>query len=439
MSVDTDERNSKAGNSDEAINQNKKLEDVLEGERRAVVIGINEYKDKSIHALSGAVHDAEEICERLENFGNFKVTKLCNDEGGCEAIRMAISDLLCQSNPCKLALLYFSGHGFVDKHGNGYIAPHDMLVKHPFVCGINMLDLQRLMLDSENKSSVLMILDCCYSGIPTKETKEVQTKNFEYIPFFEKFEKAGEQSLGKIILASSEADKVSSEEKVKHENGQEHHHGIFTFHLIEGLDGKAADPAGIITFDRLKNHVMTQLEQKGKQKPKYFAADASMTERIKIAVVSKQIKEYVENKTKEAEEHYDNYTKMGNLNYGDPVYLILALEKTHDVLENNPKYPKALDIKYRINEKLIKMQENVSLWLAMNELNVKPQIPAVFPVLETIGENMCFDYIENLDQRKKLLLKALCKVTCAKIQLAFFVTQCRQLETSSTLRPGAST
>ena len=51
------------------------------------------------------------------------------------------------------------------------------------------------------------------------------------------------QHEGKIILASSEADAVSREKNnCKHnENDSPHSHGAFSFHLIEGLDGKAAD------------------------------------------------------------------------------------------------------------------------------------------------------------------------------------------------------
>jgi len=101
--------------------------------RRAVIIGIDEYNDSSIIPLRGAENDAREIYEMLSNphIGGFNVAKdhfLIGADAKCERIRKAISDIFwkCDTDTWELALFYFSGHGFEDGYGNGYIAPYDM-------------------------------------------------------------------------------------------------------------------------------------------------------------------------------------------------------------------------------------------------------------------------------------------------------------------------
>ena len=101
--------------------------------RRAVAIGINVYNDSNnIPKLKGAENDAKEVYERLKNpnIGNFEIHTdhlLIGSNATCEHIRKAISDVLWKTTSTDLVLFYFSGHGFVDGYGKGYIAPYDMI------------------------------------------------------------------------------------------------------------------------------------------------------------------------------------------------------------------------------------------------------------------------------------------------------------------------
>ena len=61
-----------------------------------------------------------------------------------------------------------------------------------------------------------------------------------------------------IILVSSAPDAVSREKNdCKHdENDSLHSHGLFSYHIIEGLSGKADDTDnGLITIDKLKKYI----------------------------------------------------------------------------------------------------------------------------------------------------------------------------------------
>src|SRR5687767_10120203 len=115
--------------------------------RRAVVVGVNKYMDVKIPELKGAANDALEMRRTLIDSGGFQIEDshvLLDKDATCQAVRKAISDLLWKTEACSLALFYFSGHGFEDGRGNGYIAPHDMASNEPFVCGIRMQELREL-------------------------------------------------------------------------------------------------------------------------------------------------------------------------------------------------------------------------------------------------------------------------------------------------------
>ena len=145
----------------------------MSGQRRAVVIGVNKYQDPTIPELMGAENDASDIYERLGDAqsGGFKIEKehfLIGNNATCDAIRKSISDLLWKTDSTTLSLLYFSGHGFHDEYGNGYIAPWDIRRDEPLVRGIRMQELTELLQLAKKKQAILLILDCCYSGIATE-------------------------------------------------------------------------------------------------------------------------------------------------------------------------------------------------------------------------------------------------------------------------------
>lgn len=375
--------------------------------RQAIIIGINEYEDRSIPKLTGSVNDAMEICQRLRDFGNFEVADkhfLTGKIATCKAIRKAISDLFWQMDPCDLAIFYFSGHGFVDSRGNGYIAPYDMLYDEPLVCGINMAELRHVILGSENKSSVVVILDCCYSGITTKGIKGGESQSFAFEPNFGNLvmEEGGE---GKIILASSGETEVSREiSDCKHvDDGSPHPHGNFTYHLIEGLDGKAADQTGIITLDGLRRYVEGQL---GKQKPKFFAADASQIERIKIAVASKKHNEYIQKKIKEAQDFF---------NKKHIISVIEAARLISDVLNINKDSKEANELKNKIVEYLSRLKEPIDYWLNGNDgVYVQGHIPDIFEEIQKLPNYLDFTKIITTNSKQKKFFSHLYSVVVVR-------------------------
>jgi len=199
--------------------------------KKAIFIGINEYEDKKIPILAGAENDAVEICERFVKNGDFNILdnhKLIGSDATRKNILSAVSDIFRSDEKCDLITFYFSGHGVLDNNKEGYIAPYDMVSSDPFINGINMDDLRKVISNSKNDAGVITFLDCCYAGIVTKDlTKAIASTAFvdtttkdlyseqviKIIGSTDTTDPKLQYGKGKIILASSESDSVSREKK----------------------------------------------------------------------------------------------------------------------------------------------------------------------------------------------------------------------------------
>ena len=114
-----------------------------------------------------------------------------------------------------------------------------------------METLETIFPKSKNKASVIMFFDCCYAGISAQDKGVVydEERRNLYAGQLQKLVEVGEsigtkrKGRGNIVLASSEATPVSKERNhcVHLGNDKPHPHGVFSFHLIEGLAGKAAE------------------------------------------------------------------------------------------------------------------------------------------------------------------------------------------------------
>lgn len=242
-----------------------------EGKARAIIIGINSYCESSaeapnqpkISALQGAEYDAEHLARVLVTFGEFEdIEKGKNLLLGSEAtrynIRKALSSVfLKDSEPYEVVLFYFSGHGFRDGYGNGYLAPWDMERDDPLANGIRMSELDQIISDyykdteNSSKTTVMLILDCCYSGIATKGPASVYEDAKDQLK--------GLQGQGRIILASSRPDQVSREtpNALHGTENTKHWHGKYTSQILKALEGGPSCPPasqnGIITFADLQS------------------------------------------------------------------------------------------------------------------------------------------------------------------------------------------
>jgi len=397
--------------------------------RRAVIVGINEYSNPIIiTTLEGAENDAKEMYQLLRDYGGFEITEnhyMLGKEATCKAIRKAISDLLWETDECFLSLFYFSGHGIRDSYGNLYLAPHDIEKNEPFICGINIDELRELISISQNKDSILLMLDCCYSGVSTKSKSANDITEVQIKSSLRKTIEQAKTGKGKIILASSGKDEKSRELPFcQHGTGGDPHpHGIFTFHLLEALAGAAKDDECMITLGGLQKYIDGQLLGKGSQKPTSWEAELSGREYIRIAVASDAFNDLYSGIIKEAEKMYSRSA--------DPVCILLGVAKITGVLIKIPKEQKAHDLKGRFNKLLKEYKSESGMWLGTHRRDVRSNIEKVYKELEHLVPSLSFDQISKLSRRQFALLSYLFEVTAGKISTSEFQMRCEPFNNPS--------
>jgi hypothetical protein len=408
---------------------------MLTGNRLAIIIGINEYRDRNIKELPGAEYDAMELYGRLRNpdIGNFKtIYYLVGQEATCEKIRRAINDAFWKTDHYDLVLFYFSGHGFVDGYGEGYIAPYDMSMEEPFTCGINMRELRNIVSNSKGKDSVVTILDCCHSGIAAKGDKDLSDPKIIRENFEKHLKMSGQN---RITLASSQANEKSREIDVSSDsdNSNPHHHGRFTFYLLEGMDGPASDEnTGIITLARLQEYVGKKVTETGtEQNPIFsFGTEVGQLEGMEIAVIPQiwrrnrdallqQISE--SSKVDQIETLYDAAKKIKDqLPRFDP-------DKTH--LDN---------FKNSITGCLQKYSGRITTWLDDNNIIIGSKIgiisPGLYDHLYDFEDYLNFDRILTMDPVELRRLAALCAIINVSITPETFIRRLTPPKSSSSNR-----
>jgi hypothetical protein len=397
---------------------------MTEGKRLAVIIGINEYEKSTtkqggnIPPLKGAENDAKEVRDRLSNptVGKFDIQNnhfLTGSRATCKAIRTAISDIFRKMDSYDLVLFYFSGHGFVDGRGDGYIAPYDMEKDDPFICGIKMTELREVISESVNKTNVIMILDCCYSGIATQGTKGGGTMLEMPAVVKEKYESSleGFSGEGRVVLASCEENEESREAQYRHANnndGAYHDHGAFTFHLLEGMDGNASDERGIITLDKLFHYVEDKMQEEQKEKPTLYIEKGKGIENIPIAIAPLRHKQTVENLVNDAEANLKSDDIQPIIDATDIVNNLMEIDKNNKDInqlinridECFKKYVSSIDICLNSGETprlLRKEAEKISSGLFRRLCNLVPYLafekikditPQDFNILMILCENI---------------------------------------------------
>ncbi len=221
----------------------------------ALVIGINNYVNAS--PLGYAVNDAEAVASLLKDdfdFKNENIKLLLNENATRNGIMSAfMSYANGEILPDDRIFVFFAGHGITReaKIGDvGFLVPHDG----------NTSNLSTMIRWDELTRNaglivakhILFVMDACYGGLALARTLPAGSTRFL---------KDMLQRYSRQVLTAGKADEV-----VADAGGPIPNHSVFTGHLIEGLQGKAATDDGVITangimayvYDRVANDINSQ-------------------------------------------------------------------------------------------------------------------------------------------------------------------------------------
>lgn len=247
--------------------------------KKALLIGIDDYKSKKFQKLQGCVKDVEKLAQTLELNGdkeqtkNFHVDVLVN--GNCKSSKVAKSAIesLFQSDGHKtMALLYFAGHGIVEVNGGQIV----------FADG-STLDMETILI-IVSKSQILnkiIIFDCCLAG---QMGSDPFATDCSRLP-------------NGVTIMTACTDRQNA--------GETKEGGIFTQLLVNALNGGAADFLGQITIGGIYAYI-DKLLGASNQRPvlktnvRSFALIKEVSPQVSIKDLRKIVKYFGK-----PESHYD--------------------------------------------------------------------------------------------------------------------------------------
>ncbi len=232
-----------------------------------LLVGINEYQDTNLPSLRYPAVDCQGLGDALskatQGFPNKEVI-IHNDFAAqpptLEIIRASLERIVSQAQAQDSIVLYFSGHGMLEpKHQQAVLCLVDTRQDDLLATGLPLQELmQKLGTTSANQQ--LVCLDTCHSGdmrLVAKGGRSRSAINTALDPapqVMEILRQRAAQSKGFCALLSCDQGQQSWE-------FPELGHGLFTYYLMQGLLGAAADSHGVIEADGLYKYVYRQTLQ----------------------------------------------------------------------------------------------------------------------------------------------------------------------------------
>ncbi len=213
-----------------------------------LAVGVSDYRDAAFatEGIRYAAADARAVAAKLKERGSGlyrsveTVVLSRPEEVTLARIDQELTALAKRYRPQDVAIIYLAGHGrAVD--GKYHFIPGDMVFENENSLRRGALTQARLEghLKSLGSGKQLLVIDTCHAGAMT-QTRAGQDERFAIANLM--------KMSGSAILAATLPDQLAIQDKVKG-------HGVYTFSLLEGLDGAADAGRGLINVDELAGYL----------------------------------------------------------------------------------------------------------------------------------------------------------------------------------------
>lgn len=225
-------------------------------------VGINKYKNSSYN-LNYAQPDAKAFTTKIiENgskmFRSIRKTEIYDTEATKENILKGFESIIATAKPEDVFLFYYAGHGTLDETNDNeyYLVPTNItkLYGDPEQLkekGISAT-LLKTYLSKVKSQKQLILMDACHSGGALKSI------NVRAAASEEKAIVQLARASGVVMIASSGTQQFASEFEVLQ-------HGVFTYALLEALDGKADSGDEKVTVNELKIYLDERVPELSEQ------------------------------------------------------------------------------------------------------------------------------------------------------------------------------
>ena len=232
--------------------------------RYALVIGVDEYQDAQISRLEGASNDAKALANALIQYAGFprdQVVLLTSDQQLDHQptranILRRLSNLRQYAPKDGLLLISFAGHG-IEREGNAYLLPMDAQVSGDIaLVEDSAINVQRMreVIRQTGVGQVVIVLDSCRNNPASGRGGSGQPLTDAYIRGFS-FEIRNKEVTAFATLYATGMGQVAHEYKAKRQ-------GYFTWSVVEGLKGGAANEKGEVTLAELVRYVQEQVPKR---------------------------------------------------------------------------------------------------------------------------------------------------------------------------------
>ena len=227
-----------------------------------LAVGINKYQNGSYN-LNYAQPDAFSFVEKLNEkskiiFKDVNRVEIYDEEATKENITKGFKAMIAKAKPEDVFMFYYAGHGTLDEANNDeyYLVPTDItkLYGDPaqlHARGISATDIRGFLTQIKSQKQIVL-MDACHSGgaVKSLSTRAVASDEKAMVQLA--------RSSGVVMIASSGTKQLATEfEALKH--------GVFTYALLEALDGKADNGDRKITVNELKVYMEERVPELTKQ------------------------------------------------------------------------------------------------------------------------------------------------------------------------------
>ncbi len=232
-----------------------------------LLVGVNDYQDVGLPSLRYPALDCQGLEKSLikatEGFPNKEIVvhhDFASKKPQLTNIRQSLKKIVLHSGPDDSIMLYFSGHGMLDPATQeAVLCFSDTNQNNLLNTGLPMQELVEMLSKSPAKQQ-LLCLDTCHSGDMALlnsggSARDAETPVSNSTPqLMSVLRQRASQSKGFCALLSCDRGQKSWE-------FPELGHGVFTYYLMQGLSGEAADNSGFIDADGLYKYVYRQTVQ----------------------------------------------------------------------------------------------------------------------------------------------------------------------------------
>jgi WD40 repeat protein len=231
-----------------------------------LAVGINTYKNPALN-LNYAEPDARGVADFFRKngrdlFKNVDVTDIYNEKA-TKASFLSSLNALKDTEPQDAVVIYLAGHG-ENINEKWYFIPHELTFPE------REEDVRSFAVSSDelsesikniNARKVLVMIDACKSGAAL-----LAFRGFEDRKALSQLSRA----TGVHVVAASSKDQFAAEVKALG-------HGVFTYTLLEGLNGRAAGGGETVSVRKLMSYIeehLPEVTQKYRQEAQYPVVDS---------------------------------------------------------------------------------------------------------------------------------------------------------------------